>query len=116
MSVDYQSCSYRELQAECKERDLGGKGSRDELIDKLVAADAGIEVEKDEKPAETKATDRGGYSLSPSAPDPHNPNYDRSGRWIRRGADGRPVHDAYYNKKHPAYKNFEKLREQLGDS
>jgi hypothetical protein len=112
MSEDYSACSYRELQKMCRQRNLGGKGSKDALVSKLMSDDL-KEDSEDEQP--TIATDRGGYSLRPSDPDPHNPRWDRAGRWIRTGCDGRPLHKAYRDKSHPAYKNFEDLRKELGD-
>lgn len=108
MSEDYSACSYRELQRECRARGINGKGSREELTNRLVADDLALT-------ANEEGTDQNGHSLSPSYPNPANPNYDFAGRWIRKGADGRPLHKAYRDKNHPAYKNFDKLRQELGD-
>jgi hypothetical protein len=65
---DYKEWLYSDLKAECAKRELGGKGSKDDLIDKLVADDLRIT----------------GSGLKPTDPNPENPNWDMAGRWIRR--------------------------------
>lgn len=77
MPNEYEGMSYKEIRAECKEKNINAKGSRDELIDRLtearIAEKSGIEKAEGAKPAQ-KATD----------PDPENPNFDMAGRWRRR--------------------------------
>ena len=76
---EYKDWSYKELRAECAKRELGGKGSADALIEKLVNDDLGHEPEKTEKPDKSKYA-----GLKATDPNPDNPNYDMAGRWIRR--------------------------------
>jgi hypothetical protein len=81
--VDYLNWKYMDLKKECARRELGGKGTAKELIDKLVAAD------NDMDPPQIKADEPKPKhpELSPESPDPDNPNYDIAGRWRRRPSD-----------------------------
>jgi hypothetical protein len=80
--MDYPNAKYMELKTECAKRGLGGGGKRNELIDKLVADDLGIEapvVEEDKPPVKLNNP-----KLKPNDANPDNPNYDIAGRWRRR--------------------------------
>ena len=81
--MDYLDWKYMDLKKECAKRKLGGKGTKEELINKLVADDNDMEppvIKADEpKPKHPE--------LKPESPDPDNPNYDIAGRWRRRSAD-----------------------------
>lgn len=74
----YTEMSYRDLQSECKERGINGKGSIPELIDRLTNDDLGNPPELKKK---AKKVPKG---LKPTDPNPDNPNWDMAGRWIRR--------------------------------
>ena len=81
--MDYLDWKYVDLKKECAKRNLGGGGKRDELIDKLVAHDNGMEQPK----LEADEPKQKHPDLLPASPDPDNPNYDIAGRWRRRPMD-----------------------------
>lgn len=78
--MTYVEMAFQDLRDELKERGLKAGGSRDALIDRLTDDDLGHEVEKPEK----KEPIKNPSSLRSTDPNPHNPNYDMAGRWIRR--------------------------------
>ena len=96
---NYRDLEYKDLQALCKKYELGGKGSRDVLITKLVEHD--LDHGLDPAPLKGKLTDATQVEAIPEQaelppklkarkgpkatdPNPDNPNWDLAGRWIRR--------------------------------
>ena len=80
----YIDMDYRALKTECAKRGLGGAGKKDELINKLVAADNDMQQEPPPPPKKKQP------KLKPTDFNPDNPNYDMAGRWIRRQGNIRP--------------------------
>jgi hypothetical protein len=84
----YAEMHYRDLKVLCAERGLGGAGTKDKLLEKLLKDDAGIEPEPFQKVDRAGRPMEDKFSLNDLNPD--NPNYDMAGRWIRRRGDIRP--------------------------
>jgi hypothetical protein len=80
MSERYIDWTYMDLKIEAARRGLGGKGTKHDLINKLVNADLGS-AQPDPAPAPPDPKYTG---LKATDPNPDNPNYDLAGRWIRR--------------------------------
>ena len=95
---DYKERSYAELQARCKKLALGGKGSRESLVNKLVEYDLANGIGTAEavdisdipeaQPTPIAPVVQPGppipKGLKATDPNPDNPNWDMAGRWIRR--------------------------------
>ncbi len=86
--MNYSEMHYRDLKVLCAERQLGGAGTKDQLLKKLLNADAGND------PEPFQPVDRAGKPLAKDFKlhdtNPDSPNYDMAGRWIRRRGNIRP--------------------------
>ena len=91
--MNYNEITYVQLKRLCKQRGLGGSGTRKELLAKLAIYDAENPATEDaDSKTELVAVDRAGRPLVKhipknaklSDPDPNNLNYDLSGKWRRR--------------------------------
>ena len=80
--MTYSELSYLELKTECATRGLGGSGTKDELMTKLINDDMGLAQEPQVKPI-PKGVNAKDFN-------PERPNYDYAGRWIRRDKSIRP--------------------------
>lgn len=89
----YRDLSFQELRKECKERGLAAGGDTQKLIERLVNYDLG---QPDEEPkgdaalGDAALEEARTIGLKATDPNPKNPNYDMTGRWIRRKGDVRP--------------------------
>jgi hypothetical protein len=79
--MDYINAPYMELKKECARLQLGGGGNREDLVNKLVAWERGLDAPEVEADKPKPKLDK---NLNPTDPDPTNINYDIAGRWRRR--------------------------------
>lgn len=80
--MDYLNAKYSELKTECARLGLGGGGKRDDLINKLVAHERGME--QPEVTADKPLPKVKNPKIKPTDPNPENHNFDMAGRWRRR--------------------------------
>jgi hypothetical protein len=105
--MNYDEITYVQLKRLCKQRGLGGSGTRKELLAKLEIYDTeNPPADDQDTKTEFIAVDRAGRPLVKhipknaklSDPDPTNLNYDLGGKWRRRppnfeawAEDGTPI-------------------------